>query len=271
MWSFNLSAFALKKGSWISRHSNFNQLLTTLIRTESLPVLSFAKPLQVTVHAGRTVLKRDTRGITSLLLLAIFALASPSFAEPGAPVPAARAQVAAPQPVGTASFAAPIAAVPKVDNFQQVSPALSRGAQPSDEDLAALARFGVKTIIDLRSPGKSVDHEEAQAAKLGLKFIKIPLFCSAPTDAQVKTFLGVVNDERYAPCYVHCLYGSDRTGTMVGIYREVVENWSFDQTYKEMRSHNFKPYLLPFRAAVVSYSRYDSEAKDRILVSSRLK
>jgi protein tyrosine phosphatase (PTP) superfamily phosphohydrolase (DUF442 family) len=238
-----------------------------------MPVLSFARPLQATVlnRAGRTGVKRDTRGISCLLLLALIGLASPSFAEPSAYAPAASTQIAAPQTVGTASFPAAIVAMPKIDNFQQVSPMLCRGAQPSDDDLAALANFGVKTIIDLRSPGKSVDHEEAQAAKLGLKFVKIPMFCSAPTETQVKTFLGVVNDERSGLCYVHCLYGADRTGTMVGIYREVVQNWSFDQTYKEMRDHNFKPYLLPFRQAVVSYSRYDSEAKDRILVSSRLK
>jgi protein tyrosine/serine phosphatase len=34
--------------------------------------------------------------------------------------------------------------------------------------------------------------------------------------------------------FVHCRYGSDRTGTMIAIYRIAVQNWDREEAIREM-------------------------------------
>ena len=52
-------------------------------------------------------------------------------------------------------------------------------------------------------------------------------------------FLKTVTDENVQPVFVHCKHGADRTGTMVAIYRIVVEGWSKEDAIKEMRQGGF--------------------------------
>jgi uncharacterized protein (TIGR01244 family) len=139
-----------------------------------------------------------------------------------------------------------------IPNFGVVSGELYRGAQPSMYDLAQLEKCGVKTIIDLRRPDHPETREANAAAKLGLKYIPLPLGYGAPSKEQVSNFLKIVNDPANQPVFVHCRYGADRTGTMVAIFRMTVQGWSFKNAYAEMRVHHFKPFLLGMKRAVQS-------------------
>ena len=74
-----------------------------------------------------------------------------------------------------------------IANFGQMDQNFYRGAQPSQSDYKALATFGIKTIIDLRSDFEPFAKSSAEAA--GLKYYLIPMNgVSAPTDADVAQF-----------------------------------------------------------------------------------
>jgi protein tyrosine/serine phosphatase len=60
-----------------------------------------------------------------------------------------------------------------------------------------------------------------------------------PEDEDVLRFLRIVTDTNRAPVFVHCLHGSDRTGTMIAIYRMAVENWSKEAAIEEMTRGGF--------------------------------
>lgn len=135
-------------------------------------------------------------------------------------------------------------------NFGTVAPGIYRGAAPTTAGLKRLKEMGVRTIIDLRIERKG-QAEEAQAAQqLGLERIRIPLGREAPTKKQVATFLATLDKAPGRPVFVHCQWGADRTGAMIGIYRVQRQHWPFDRTWTEMRHYGFKPFLTELKNSV---------------------
>lgn len=143
-------------------------------------------------------------------------------------------------------------------NFHKVHPYLYRSGEPPLESLARLKELGIVTIIDLRSFGPAAQKEKAQAEKLGMRYISMPMDYHAPTDEQVKTLLDeidlakktMIKNEGRKPVLVHCQHGSDRTGAMVGIWRVRRDGWNYEDTYKEMRKYFFGPKFTLLSGAV---------------------
>jgi protein tyrosine phosphatase (PTP) superfamily phosphohydrolase (DUF442 family) len=140
----------------------------------------------------------------------------------------------------------------EIPNFAEVAPGIYRGAAPTTEGLEKLKAMGVKTIIDLRIEKKGQKEEAATAAELGLDRLRIPLGREAPTKKQVATYLETLDNPAKRPVFIHCQYGADRTGAMVGIYRVTREGWDFDRTWKEMRKYGFKTFLTELKGSVSS-------------------
>jgi tyrosine-protein phosphatase SIW14 len=130
---------------------------------------------------------------------------------------------------------------PGIPNFHAVSPGITRGAAPTPEGLKALKTMGVQTIIDLRISPPLVRREAAEAHALGFRFINLPMGSDPPTTKQVAVFLATLKDAPQHPVFVHCQHGADRTGCMVGIYRETQQGWDFSRTWAEMRRYGFNP------------------------------
>jgi len=157
-----------------------------------------------------------------------------------------------------------------LENFARVAPCLYRGAQPSYTAFKDLKFKGIKTIISLRLDDEDVDEEKNICAKYDMRFYHIPMGYKTPDLGSVLSFLGIVTNPQLQPVYVHCRFGSDRTGTMVGLYRVIVENWSYPDAYQEMRQYHFKPFLLSLKHAVRDYANTKPTDKKQILANSRL-
>lgn len=126
-----------------------------------------------------------------------------------------------------------------IANFAQVNEHYYRGSQPTAEQFAELKRFGIKTVIDLREDFKK--DEEASVRDLGMQFFRIPLKTRvAATEEQTAFFLGLVNDPKNWPVYVHCKGGRHRTGAMTGIYRITHDGWNANQVWEEMKKYDFE-------------------------------
>jgi len=142
----------------------------------------------------------------------------------------------------------------EVPNFHVVYPFLWRGAAPTMSGLRTLKAQGVRTVIDLRISPKKVAAERRFAESLGLRFINLPMSGDPPTARQVETFLRTATSATDQPVFVHCQHGADRTGTMMGIYRERVDGWDFDHAYREMRRYGFDPHWKKLTATVYRYA-----------------
>ena len=120
-------------------------------------------------------------------------------------------------------------------NFHRVTANLYRGAQPTAEGLRAAEAMGVKTVIDLRVFHSDAD--EAAGTKLALERISFKTW--HPEDDDVVRFLQIVTVRKKQPVFVHCQHGSDRTGTMIAIYRIAVQGWSKREAIDEMTKGGF--------------------------------
>ena len=82
------------------------------------------------------------------------------------------------------------------------------GAQPDEDDLAALARRGITTIINLRRAGESnqpiaPDAEGEKARALGLHYVHLPVSVADLRPEQIQAFTQAV-ERSNGPVYVHC-------------------------------------------------------------------
>lgn len=139
-----------------------------------------------------------------------------------------------------------------IANFHTVAPGITRGGAPTLQGLQALKGMGVETIIDLRISPRLVTREAAQARALGFRFVNLPMGSDPPTARQVSVFLATLKQAPPRPVFVHCQHGADRTGCMIGIYRETQQGWDFPRAWAEMRRYGFNPRWTHLTQAVRS-------------------
>lgn len=126
---------------------------------------------------------------------------------------------------------------PGLPNLHRVSADLYRGAQPVSEDgFRQLQQMGIKTVISLRA-FHDKDNDLAGTLALSQKRIKFKTW--HPEDEDVIEFVKIVSDPNNLPAFVHCLHGSDRTGTMCAIYRIVLQGWDKPEAIREMTQGGF--------------------------------
>lgn len=122
-----------------------------------------------------------------------------------------------------------------VENFFAVDEGLYRSAQPNHAAMLELEKMGIKTVLNLRNFHD--DKEEAQGAKLEL--VAVPINTWQITDDDVIKALRIIKDKSRRPLLVHCQHGADRTGTIIAIYRIVVQGWSKEDALKELIEGGF--------------------------------
>jgi len=83
-----------------------------------------------------------------------------------------------------------------------------------------------------------------------MTYIHIPMGFLQPSSDKILSFLKIATDPASQPVFVHCRQGADRTGTFCAIYRRLVQGWTFEQCWPEMRMHHFKPFLASLKKTV---------------------
>lgn len=114
-----------------------------------------------------------------------------------------------------------------------------RGAQPTPADVEALARRGIRTIVKLNG-GASADEDNA-AARLGIRVVHVNLSArkvgTAAECGEVERAYAAMTDPHNWPVYVHCIHGRDRTGFLIGLYRERAEQWTYERVSRELAAY----------------------------------
>src|ERR1051325_2775721 len=142
------------------------------------------------------------------------------------------------------NWATPVAASPGLPNLHRVNSSLYRSAQPSKEGFvflgtqASLANADrpIKTVISLRAFD---DDAPLVPPSSGLRLEQIRFKTWHPEEEDVIKFLRIATTPGLQPVLVHCQHGSDRTGTMVAIYRIVHDGWTKAQATDEMINGGF--------------------------------
>jgi len=200
--------------------------------------------------------------VSLLLPVALFLVQGPGVAAPSAR-PTAEGQGGAVRNPARPSDSE----ISGVGNFARISEALWRGAQPTAEGFRNLEKLGVRTVLSFRH-----DHDDlALLQGTRLKYLRIPSRAFRPREAQLVTFLKVMEDPANWPVYIHCAQGRDRTGYNAAAYRMVFQGWSAREAIQEMNAFHFNkiwvgnPGFLERMQVEVLRERLKVEPKPRFL------
>jgi len=146
---------------------------------------------------------------------------------------------------------------PAIFNFTRVSDQYCTGGQPKLEALEKLKSEGVKSIINLRTPGEHrAADEEAKAKELGLKYFNIPVVYRDPKDEQATEFLKITDDPANRPVFIHCT-AAIRVGAFWMIRRVLRDGWTVEAAEEEARKIGLReaPHLVEFAKAYIEKHR----------------
>ena len=148
----------------------------------------------------------------------------------------------------------PVSKDPDLPNFYRVNESLYRGGQPRKGGLEKLKGLGIKTVINLRNDDSlaKVYGEEVEA--LGLRYVNVPFDnFGRPSDASVDRVLSLINSPENQPVFVNCKRGSDRTGTIIAIYRIIHDGWSSERAKEEAHHFGMGFWQLGMRGYIDDY------------------
>ena len=149
-----------------------------------------------------------------------------------------------------------------IGNFHQVNEHVYRGAQPTEEGFRYLAKIGIKVVVDLREPGERSRKEESAVTAAGIKYINIPMSgLTPPTAAETNRILGILEDEKTGPVFVHCMRGADRTGAVIASYRIDHDGWDNHRALKEAMANGMSFFQLPRQSFIRNFQKRTAEAK----------
>jgi uncharacterized protein (TIGR01244 family) len=138
--------------------------------------------------------------------------------------------------------------LPPIRNFLRVNEKFCTGGQPRLEHLAKLKAEGVKTIINLRTPGEHRASEEEEATKqLGLRYYNIPVVYGDPKEEQVTEFLKLTDDAQNLPAFIHCT-AAIRVGAFWMIRRVLRDGWTIEAAEEDAKKVGLQnaPHLTEF-------------------------
>jgi protein tyrosine/serine phosphatase len=122
-------------------------------------------------------------------------------------------------------------------NFAKVNDKLYRGAEPKKEGIPELKALGIKTVIDMGHGVEDSKEERGWVESQGMKYVNIHLhnwLKSKPED--IDAILKEVESAGNQPVFLHCQRGSDRTGTVVAVYRMKNDGWLPKQALDEAKT-----------------------------------
>lgn len=140
-----------------------------------------------------------------------------------------------------------------VPNFHRVNSAIFRGGRPEENDFYQLTQLQIKSIISLEE--KFSEKERKLADQHGFVYIWIPLHqIFTPRKEQIDEIIALLKNPVFQPVFIHCKEGKVRAGVVIAAYRIIVEGWTFEDAYKEMKKYGFKSYLFWWKNFLRKYT-----------------
>jgi protein tyrosine/serine phosphatase len=145
-------------------------------------------------------------------------------------------------------------------NFYKLNDSIYRSEQPDEVDFVCLGRFGIKSVLNLRS------HHLDSCLLDGttIKPFTVKMVANNFTDNEIIQSLRILRNGP-KPIVVHCLHGSDRTGVVIAMYRIIFENWTREQALDELQNGGYG-----FHKQYTNINRYINNADLDIIKRSLL-
>ena len=119
-----------------------------------------------------------------------------------------------------------------VHNFYKLNDSIYRSSQPCKKAFVELSQLGFKSVLNLRK-----DHSD-QIDNTPLQLYEVRMNASHFTDAEIVSTLKILLKSP-KPIVVHCMYGADRTGVVLAMYRIIFENWTKQMAIDELMNGGY--------------------------------
>lgn len=140
-------------------------------------------------------------------------------------------------------------------NYHRLSEHLITSGQPSEEQLAAVARAGYEVVINLALHGEpyALADERATVEGLGMHYVHIPVIWQRPTAGDLEAFSAAMDGHAVQRVYVHCA-ANMRVSAFMLLYRvrnlgwplaealpDLAALWEPNQTWQAFIDANLNP------------------------------
>lgn len=145
------------------------------------------------------------------LVLALVLACVPGFG------PLGHADAGTPETPGAAET--PEASKVEIPNAKTPMKGVLTGGQPTEEQLAELAKAGYRTLVNLRTDGENEvsDREAALAESLGMRYVHLPMAgAEGLTEDNATALQEILADDSLYPVVVHCGSGN-RVGALFAL------------------------------------------------------
>lgn len=95
----------------------------------------------------------------------------------------------------------------EITNYVRMADDIGSSGQPTREQFAAIADAGYQVVVNLALPSSdhAIPEEGSVVTGLGMRFVHIPVDFAAPTAADLRQFIGVMEAFRGSNVWVHCV------------------------------------------------------------------
>ena len=118
-------------------------------------------------------------------------------------------------------------ALSAIHNYRAVDDRLGTSGQPTQAQLADVARAGFTTVINLAlhdDPRYSLADEAGAVRSLALDYVHIPVQFAAPKQSELLAFFDAMDARTEEKVWVHCA-ANYRVTAFLGLYRMVRQGW----------------------------------------------
>lgn len=114
----------------------------------------------------------------------------------------------------------------EIYNYRHLTDRLATAGQPSEAQLAAVARAGFDVVINLALPtsDNALPDERGTVEALGMAYVAIPVIWEHPTRQDFQAFLRVMDRHRDEQVFVHCA-ANMRVSVFVALWRITQQGW----------------------------------------------
>ena len=140
--------------------------------------------------------------------------------------------------------------VSKLSNLYMVNDSIYRCEQPDSLDFVLIHTIGIKSVLNLRVNYSDKDLIDG----LPLYKYNVQMIPFNFGDKEIVRAMKILKNSP-KPVIVHCLYGSDRTGAVIAMYRIIFQDWTKEEALNEMIYGGYN-----FHSIFINIPKYIKEA-----------
>ena len=131
-------------------------------------------------------------------------------------------------------------AIQEIRNYYCLSTLIATAGQPTESQLAAVARAGYQVVINLGLTGEqySLPDEQGLVQSLGITYIHIPVIWERPTRADLEQFIQAMDAHEGQKVFVHCA-ANYRVSAFMALYRIIRLGWPQPEALERVRAMDF--------------------------------